>query len=356
MRGACGLMIAATVASALPAHAATPLPLDLAWEAPPECPTGDAVRAQLARVVRVRSGRTPPHLVAVARVEQQAGRWILHLRTQRDGMAGARQLEAGSCAALVGAATLVLALAFGEGVELADEPLLLEPRPSPPVRARPDSPPRAEAPPAAAAPAAPEPVPPPPPEATAPPPDNETIAVRARPISPAPSPWHWALALDGRSSWGPMPNQAFGFGAGLDVGTDRFFANLHLGALPRAEEASAIPQVRARYTVFDGAASGCVRAGAPTSVSLAGCVGGRIGALRGTAVGATQNDATTAPLYAVVVAARLEVPIYQAISGQLGFDVATALNRPWFAVHGIGDVHRVPRLTPSAAAGLAVRF
>jgi hypothetical protein len=296
--------------------------------------------------------------VAVARVEQQAGRWILHLRTQRDGMAGARQLEAGSCAALVGAATLVLALAFGEGVELADEPLMLEPRPSPPVRARPDSPPRAEAPPAAPAPAAPESLPlPPPPEAAPPPPDSETIAIRAHPIDTTPSPpWHWALALDGRSSWGPMPRQAFGFGVGLDVGGDRFFANLHLGALPRAEEASSIPEVRARYTVFDGAASGCVRAGAPTSVSLAGCVGGRAGVLRGASVGATQNDASTAPLYAVVVAARLEVPISRTISGQLGFDVATSLNRPWFAVHGIGDVHRVPRLTPSAAAGLAVRF
>ena len=52
-------MLAATVAGALPARAgaATPLPLDLSWEAPAECPTGDAVRAQ--RFLRSAIERAP---------------------------------------------------------------------------------------------------------------------------------------------------------------------------------------------------------------------------------------------------------------------------------------------------------
>ncbi|HEY0713819.1 MAG TPA: hypothetical protein VGF45_14160, partial [Polyangia bacterium] len=111
------------VALGAPAVARAQVPLDLTWTAPAGCPTGDAVRAELQRVVRVRKGRTPPLLTVNAKIEQSGANWILHLKTKRDGVTGERRLQGGSCASLVGAATLVMALAYGEGVEIAPEAL-----------------------------------------------------------------------------------------------------------------------------------------------------------------------------------------------------------------------------------------
>jgi hypothetical protein len=124
---ACVLGGAGVVGLSAPTDARADVPLDLTWTAPAGCPTGDAVRAELQRVVRVRRGRTPPLLTVNARIEQSGANWILHLRTKRDGVTGERRLQGGSCASLVGAATLVMALAYGEGVEIAPEAMPPDP-------------------------------------------------------------------------------------------------------------------------------------------------------------------------------------------------------------------------------------
>jgi hypothetical protein len=347
------------------AHASPPLPLELTWEAPPECPSGDAVRAQVERVVRVRRGRTAPHLIAMARVEQRGGRWFLRLRTERGGVIGQRQLEAATCAPLVGAATLVLGLAFGEGVELSADPLVLDQTST----IAPDPSDQKNGSEAAPAPAPPEKVAPPPPTPAPAPaaqgkendkndnaPADLVVAGGRRRSAAAWSPsLVWAVSAEGRSSWGPVPGQAFGFGLGLDLGGRRWFGNLQLGAVPSAEE-TLTSGVRVRFAELVGAASLCARAAVVRSVTIAGCLGIQGSAVRARSVGSTNDGEATAPLYAALPAVRVEVPLFRAVSLQAGAALATSLHRPIFAIDGLGDVYRVPRLAPSVSLGLGVRW
>lgn len=351
-----GLLIAAT-ALAAPAVARAELPLELSWEAPAECPSGATVRAELERVVRARRGRTPPRLVARARIEQQPdGRWHLHLRTQRDGIIGDRRLEAGSCASLVGAATLVIGLAFGEGVEIATDTLGLEPRssspPAPPPRPRHESAPPVEA-------AAPPPPPPAEPEPPPPPVPETAALIRQTPPPPAPEPMRplplrWSLSLDGRSAWGPMPGQAFGVGVGLDVGGQHWSINVRGIALPPSES-TVMSDARARFASYGGALSGCLRAAVEVA-TVSGCAGLQLTAMRSQSVGALQDYVEVAPLYAAVPALRVDVPVYRALSVSVGFEFPVALHRPIFAIRELGDVYQVPRVAPTLVVGLSARL
>jgi hypothetical protein len=108
-------MYAAARASALtalllaPAAAGEPIAtaLNLAWNAPPECPTGDDVARGALRIL---AGETTRRATARADVAKLgAERWEVHLVTVVDGVPGERTLEASSCAQLASATSLILA-------------------------------------------------------------------------------------------------------------------------------------------------------------------------------------------------------------------------------------------------------
>src|SRR5450432_143314 len=99
---------------------AEPLPLELEWRAPEDCPSGDEVRVELERIAHVNAEREPTPLVAHAHIQRVQNGYFLELFTLKDGQLGKKKLFAKSCASLKEAATLVLALAFGDGVEVTD--------------------------------------------------------------------------------------------------------------------------------------------------------------------------------------------------------------------------------------------
>jgi hypothetical protein len=101
------------------AQDAARLPLELSWQAPPECGTSDDVRAELERAAHALPGYALAPLRAQAQVDRQERGYALRLVTEHEGEHGERQLEARDCPTLVRSMTLVLALAFGKGVELA---------------------------------------------------------------------------------------------------------------------------------------------------------------------------------------------------------------------------------------------
>jgi hypothetical protein len=89
------------------AIAAAAEPVELAWNAPPACPSREAV---LADVQRILGTTTSHHAVARADLtEVGPDHWSLHLSTEVDGAAGERTLEANSCNSLASAAALILA-------------------------------------------------------------------------------------------------------------------------------------------------------------------------------------------------------------------------------------------------------
>ncbi len=125
--------------------------LDLVWQAPDTCPTGEQVKAEFQRSLRLSPGYVPPQLAAMAVVEHTGGRWFLHLHTVRNGIEGTREIEADSCTSLARAAALVLTLALGEGdLDQQPAPIHKESPPAPPIEPPAPAPAAAPTPPHAA--------------------------------------------------------------------------------------------------------------------------------------------------------------------------------------------------------------
>jgi hypothetical protein len=84
--------------------------LELRWDAPQSCPSGDDVRAQVIDAVGDPEEPRTEVLQAEGRIEQtQDGRWSLELTLAGSGT---RTLDAGSCAELADAAVLIMAIAI----------------------------------------------------------------------------------------------------------------------------------------------------------------------------------------------------------------------------------------------------
>jgi hypothetical protein len=82
-------------------------PVTLTWNAPPDCPSSDAVLADVQRIV---GGPTNRVVVARADVtETGPEHWTVHLVTSADGAPGDRTIDANSCASLAAATALILA-------------------------------------------------------------------------------------------------------------------------------------------------------------------------------------------------------------------------------------------------------
>jgi hypothetical protein len=84
-----------------------PTPLKLAWSAPAQCPTDQAVLGEMQRILG-----GPPSRAASAKADvEQLGpqRWREHLTTEVESVVGERTLDADSCDGLVAATALILA-------------------------------------------------------------------------------------------------------------------------------------------------------------------------------------------------------------------------------------------------------
>ncbi len=86
--------------------------VDLAWSAPPECPSREVVLAEVSSLL-AGSGASAHPVSATATVERErdGGRWRVALSIRSDQGAGVRALDADSCAALGSAVALIVALA-----------------------------------------------------------------------------------------------------------------------------------------------------------------------------------------------------------------------------------------------------
>lgn len=119
--------------------------MELAWNAPAECPSRDAVLAEIARTL----GHPPAGQATTVRADvtrDEEGLWHASVRIEAGPARSERTLDAATCPAVASAAALILAVAAEGG--LPSEP----PLPPEPARASREQ----------SAPAAPSPAPPPP--------------------------------------------------------------------------------------------------------------------------------------------------------------------------------------------------
>jgi hypothetical protein len=284
-------------------------PLSLTWNAPPGCPSAADVRRQFEQLAKAPTDRPPPRLVADALVEQNAERWHLRLRIVRDGLAGEREVDAGSCVSLARAAALELALAFGGS---------FAPDPEPPAES-----------------------------ATAP--QNAPPVSAARPIS-------WWATLDARYASGPLPGRTFGTAAGVDARYRSWLASARVVAWPGARE-EPVPGIRTTFAGVGGSLSICFIVGSSPSVMLAGCGGLQASALRGSSSGGSVADSAVASWYAALPAVRARLRLVGNLSIDLGLESAISLTRPRFVVLGLNPpVYVVPQLAPTLSVGLSLQI
>ncbi len=306
------------------------LPIDLSWTAPAECPTHAEVSRELARIARARPGLAPARLRADVTIRRAQDELRLELVTERDGRRGARRLRGADCAALVRGATLILALAFGPGVEL----VTLDAPPPPP-----DTPPSREASPrseddATAAPSA------------AP---RETIVLEeevetARGLG-------FALAAEARAALGWLPSVALGLGVGArhawGVGSVGVVGSLWL------PERALVGSAEAHLVVGSLAVLGCLHP-LDRAVHLAVCAGAETALVFGSARGTDRDGARVAPWYGGLVRVDAELMIDSPVRPYLSGEVAVGPHRPRFTIAGGGDIHELSWVLPGLSVGARV--
>jgi hypothetical protein len=313
------------VAAELEAEVA-PLPIDLSWAAPPECPKKSDVTDELDRIARARPGTTEARLVAEVTIKRVKDELRLELLTERDGRRGSRTLRGHDCAALMRGATLILALAFGPGVELI---ALQSPGPPPlsPVRIRTSSASKVRA--------------------TKAPPvifEDEAAEISHRGLG---------VAIEGRSAIGWLPSLAFGFAAGAQYEWTAWAIALRAGLwLPEREP---VPSTRGggAEARFFAATIGGLLCHRPLDavVRLAACIGAEAGLVRGAAVGTDRDSTQLAPWYGGLARLEVELMIESPVRPYLGGELSVGVYRPRFTVAGVGDVHEVARAMPGLFLG-----
>ncbi len=318
------MALVASIASAEPPE----LPLELDWRAPDDCYSAEMVRAELNRIAHPRPGRVPEKLSARGRIEQRADSFHLTLVTERNGVTGERTLSASDCRALGREVTLVLALAFGEGVELV-----------------PDD----------EAAAVPETTPPPPKKQAAPKSLEPKVAPQPEPERErrAESSFRGAAFLGAGALFRVLPSPALQGLLGAQLGTRHWWLEPRLGLVPRVED-QLERGVAARYDGLGGALGAC--AGTALGPTLwSGCALISATALRGRSEGAPDDGSAIAPWYSAGPLAAVAWPEPSTLALRLEGALLTSLTRPDFTVGGLGEAHTVPRFASSVALALVFR-
>jgi hypothetical protein len=321
------------------------LPLDLEWSAPRPCATADEIRAELGRLARVKPGRSVTRLAAHARVEKLGQLYRLTLRTERNGQTGERSLMATECRSLEREVTLVLAVAFGEGVEIVRTDASAQSAQArgqhatglEQARATPEAP-AADARDASSRQAQVAPAPP------------SAASIEAPASKPGDA--RGVLFLGGGVVFGMLPSAAAMLVAGGELGWKSLWFAGRFVWLPGIEDT--LPRgVQARYDGFGGALAACVRV-APQSWPISGCLGADATALGGRSTGASESGQAVAPLFGGVLGLAWEWPARGVVTLRLEAQLHVAFNEPRFVVDGLGEAHRVSRLAPSLAATVAL--
>ncbi|MCE9577675.1 MAG: hypothetical protein K8W52_31280 [Deltaproteobacteria bacterium] len=314
------LIVLAIAVRATAARADDPLPLELQWDAPAGCPRADDVRAELARVVEIDPGRAPSTLRAAVAITRDGARLRLRIDTERDGERGQRTLVADDCGQVLRAVTLVLALAFGEGVALrADDP------PAPP------------------------PVPSPSPSPTPTPSPSLTPSILA---TSSPRALHTTLGVEAGVATGVLPTAALESAVMVEL------AATHLGV--RARLSLAAPEtlamtdgVHARFTGLGGSVDACGLA-PRAHLRLDACAGLALATVLASATGTAADHDVIAPWLGVrgTLGAAWRM---RALELRLTSTLVWNTARPRFAITGLGDVNRVDDVSLHLALGFAWR-
>jgi hypothetical protein len=302
--------------SPVPAHAQERVPVTLEWRAPEDCPSSDAVRAEVARLLG--SSRREASVQATADVSQPApGRWSVAIQLE-GSVQGSRSLSAASCESLGRATALIIALAIDpEAVSSVQEA-------APPPPAPPPSKPKPE----------PEPRPPP----------------------------RQAARLGGLLTSGVVveqalvPHVAMGGFLGAGVSARWLRVELVLGLVPTSSAPVDGPaDARVDFTLGTLDLRGCPRL-LSGSLQVLGCMGLRAHLIRARASGVTASQTRTTTLLGATAGLLASWSLHRAWALELGVDAVVPLARPYFDIENLGTAYRPAAIGAAGSMGLAARF
>jgi hypothetical protein len=339
-------MVVCWLLAAAPALSQAALPLHLHWHAPGTCPATSEVHAELARLARVREGFALEPLHADVEVARERGVYRARLHTRHAGHAGTRSLDARDCATLVKSVALVLALSFGEGVEVAPSTATADA-----ADAASQGAPEAQSTKAPTAAAAPTPLTAPTVTTPAPGPATQPQQ-RASALDAAPAPpplrtrgtWHYLVGVGTQINLlGPAMASV---SAQLEL--ERKALSLGLRATGSfAPERAVTTDVDARFSAASAVLEACGVLG-KRSLSGSLCGGGHAGMLHGSSSGAIEGG-SYAPWGALSASAALTWPRSFWLRLRLQAGLAASLYRARFVIKGLDEVERVGQLVPELA-------
>ncbi len=305
------------------------LPLHLDWSAPLECPTGQQVEQELSRITRPRPGRVLVPLEARASITRDGESYHLALQLTRNGELSEAHFDSKVCAPLRKAATLVLALAYGDGIEIKED--AGEASATDPADTK--NPPRLAA------------------IAPTPTRDNATERENER-RRLAENRQHFAPWVAATFTSGFIGDGAMGAEAGLGWGGRYFSALGRFSAFPPGRAATS-GGVSAQLSATAGALGGCA-AWPSASVTLQVCAAFEAGAVRAHSSGARNEGSAAATWLALNPALAVLVPIARPFALRAELGGLIPLNAPRFDVTTLGTVYATSRFAPRASLGISV--
>jgi hypothetical protein len=328
------------------------LPLTLSWQAPKGCANKAELLAELSRIARARPGRQIPALIALGRIVRAAGGYRLTLRTERDRLVGERTLSAPDCRSLAREATLVLALAFGAGVELVEPTQASSSATPSQVPSETPAISQMERSGEQQAPGAAQDAPAQTPLIAAPPlPDARGASNReSASTGSAPTAARFAIFAGGGAALRSLPAVAGALLLGAELGFEHVQLQPRLYWLPGVAQ-SLKRGALARYASLGAGLDACA-ASSWLSVRVALCAGLEIASVRAQAKGTDADSAQRATVSALTLSLPLALPAAARLSLRIAPELQVALSKPSFVIDGLGEVFRPARLRVGLSAAL----
>jgi hypothetical protein len=319
----------AVLGRALPASAGQDEAFMLSWQAPPDCPSPDAMRAEVARLlggeIRLPAGRDFRASALVAHEQT----WSVSIETELAGRSGRRSIEAASCQDLADATALILALTIDPDV-VATRPA----RPNPP------------------------PLPPPPPPPLPPPPPPVPTAVQPAPQKQPPSN-DFLLGLQAQASQGTLPSVDIGLGGSVGVVGRRYRVELRGAYGLRRDQianAATLPGAYGKFNFLAATLAGCFNLGGQ-ALAFGSCANAEVGLVSAQGFGVSQSFPTSKPWLAIGAGGYAAISLGPRWSVPLHLDILAPLLRPEFVFKNVPSrVFQAPVVGVRVSAGIELRF
>jgi hypothetical protein len=321
---------AAIVVFALPSAgqaASDARPIDIDWQAPPECPDATSVRLYTERLLGQALAAPQRQRVAVHATVQRnrAGNWELRLSLVVDDRVAETSFVAKECRVLADATALHVALAA--------DPVAVVESIQPPSVARP-----------------------------APESNGATLGspIESDHVSDATgaakSITQVGLRAVSGAGFGPLPGVAPGLGIFGSIEARSFRVELGgQGFCCSEARYAALPDVGGRFQLMSGILRGCAMPG-PGVPTFPVCLGVEFGFARADGFGTAVTETARSAFGAVVVGPALRVPIGRVVAVWLEGDAVISFVRPGFHVRNLETLYVAPSGGARAWAGVEVGF